>query len=154
MAKKKKKITRRKGGRRRMGAVKFASQADLKLIAGGIVGAAASGVIRGFLPDTLDDKVKSAIMVAAGLLFVKNREDLVKGAAIGVSVVNGYGLVNQFLPESTKLPALGAPKLLGFNDYPNNPQRVVIGGFNDHPNSPQRNVIAGVNAYVAGGCGL
>lgn len=137
-------------------------KSEVMTVAGVIGGLVAASLVADQLPATIDDKAKSALILAGGVLLLKQKNDLVKGAAMGLAAVGGYKLANSLLPAGSKLPAIGNTTryltfnnpVSGFNDYPNNPQKNTISGFNNFPNNPQRNTISGVPGTRAAGAGL
>lgn len=161
MAKKKAKRRATTTRRRRVSGI-MPKKNDLMQVAGVVGGLVVASLAADQLPASIDDKTKSAILLAGGVLLLGQKNDLVRGAAMAVSAVGAYKLANSLLPDGSKLPAIGNTTryltfnnpVNGFNNFPNNPQLNTIAGFNNFPNNPQRNVISGVNPSRSSGAGL
>lgn len=154
----KKHITRRRS--RRVSGI-LPGKNEILDVVGVVAGVVGASYVSGLLPASLDEKIKSVIVVAGGLVLMKQKNGVLSNAGKGLAAVGAFKLVNALRPGT--LPAIGTvqpivfdnPKLLsGFNSYPNNPQRNTIAGFNSYPNNPQRNTIAGVRSAVSSGAGL
>lgn len=122
----------------------------MKLVIGAIAGAVVGQIAKSKLT-SVDDTIKGGGMVVVGLLGAKSGNSLMKGAALGFGAVGGLALASKFLPAGT----IGAVdysndggRILGFDNYPNNPARNAIAGFNANPNQPNKTVISGVNSGV------
>lgn len=158
---KRKKAVKRSSRRRRVSGIMPAKD-SIQSVAGVLVGLVGASYIQKLIPETLDAKIKAAALIAGGLVLMKQKNALIKGAAQGLAAVGSFQLVNALRPGT--LPAIGRlpsiafdnPSMIsGFNSYPNNPQRNTIAGFNSYPNNPQLNTIAGVpNGSRSSGSGL
>jgi len=96
MARRKKRVTKRKTSRRRIGAVGKGNIMDLVAVVGGAV--IGRYVAKKVLPN-LDEKIKNAAVIGVGLFlpkFIKSST----GKALGTGMVaaGGLGLVGGFLP--------------------------------------------------------
>jgi len=101
MAKRRKKTSRRKGSRRRMGAIGGANiQAALGIIAGAVAGRL---VAKKLLPN-VDERIKNAGVVVLGAAVFPRliKGELGKAIGNGMIAAGGAGLVGSFIP------ALGA----------------------------------------------
>ncbi len=97
MARRKRKTSRRKSSRRRMGAVGKANiQATLGIIAGAIAGRL---VAKKLLPN-VDERIKNAGVVVLGAAVFPNliKGELGKAIGNGMVAVGGAGLVGSFIP--------------------------------------------------------
>lgn len=140
--------------RRRVGAI---GGDAMKLILGAAVGGLAGNILANKVGASVDEKIKGGAMLVVGYMASKSSGAMVKGLGIGLAAAGGIKLGASLLPASVMSGIEDAGgRLLGFDNYPNDPPRNVITGFNDFPNNPPANVISGINPglELAAGAGL
>jgi hypothetical protein len=144
MARRKKSV-RKSSRRRRIGAIGGGGD-TVKLMIGTLGGAVAATFVGSKLPDSLDPKIKAAILLAAGFMIARQKSPIVRGLGLGFGTAGGAQLVNSL--------SGGAVGAIGWEGSPNSPQLTTIAGFQSYPNSPQMNVISGVEPVRAASAGM
>lgn len=84
--------------------MKFNIKKSGSVAAGAILGYAAAGKAMGFIPESIDDKIKGGAMIALGLILpsvlnVKGMDDIIFGASAGISLAGARTLINSVSPD-------------------------------------------------------
>lgn len=139
MARRRKKATSRRKGRRRMGAIGKAGMQSILGIVGGAI--AAKFVTAKVLPN-LDARIKSAGVIALGALVFPRivKGELGKAIGNGMVAVGGANLVSEFIPGIGAMETIDFPVTVG--EVPDNIS--VIAGADDVMAGDDLSVLAGM----------
>lgn len=132
----KRKSTRRRRSSRRMGAVgKAAIGSTLGIVAGAVIGKKVAQLI-----PIQDDRIKNAVVLAAGLFFPRLlKGDMGKAIGNGMIAAGGSGLIGQLVPALGAVDTMEFPMSVG--EIPDNIS--VIAGSDDVMAGDEISVIAG-----------
>jgi len=132
----KRKSTRRRRSSRRMGAVgKAAIGSTLGIVAGAVIGKKVAQLI-----PIQDDRIKNAVVLAAGLFFPRLlKGDMGKAIGNGMIAAGGSGLIGQLVPALGNVDTMEFPMSVG--EIPDNIS--VIAGSDDVMAGDEISVIAG-----------
>ncbi len=132
----KRKSTRRRRSSRRMGAVgKAAIGSTLGIVAGAVIGKKVAQLI-----PIQDDRIKNAVVLAAGLFFPRLlKGDMGKAIGNGMIAAGGSGLIGQLVPALGGVDTMEFPMSVG--EIPDNIS--VIAGSDDVMAGDEISVIAG-----------